>query len=81
MKRLHSDEQGMATLESTLMVVILVPLLFAILEFGWLTQRWLAQDGVTLQAARYAGERCSLASTSGMVEDLGGIWGTGGKKP
>ena len=46
----------MATLETTLMVVILVPLLFAILEFGWLTQRWLAQDGVTLQAARYAGE-------------------------
>lgn len=49
-------EQGMATLETTLMVVILVPLLFAILEFGWLTQRWLAQDGVALQAARYAGE-------------------------
>jgi hypothetical protein len=46
----------MATLETTLMVAILVPLLFAILEFGWLTQRWLAQDGVTLQAARYAGE-------------------------
>ncbi|HET9808074.1 MAG TPA: TadE/TadG family type IV pilus assembly protein [Candidatus Limnocylindria bacterium] len=42
----------MATLETTLMVVILVPLLFAVLEFGWLTQRWLAQDGVTLQAAR-----------------------------
>ena len=38
------------------MVVVLVPLLFAILEFGWLTQRWLAQDGVALQAARYAGE-------------------------
>jgi hypothetical protein len=46
----------MATLETTLMVVILVPLLFAILEFGWLTQRWLAQDGVALQSARYAGE-------------------------
>jgi Flp pilus assembly protein TadG len=46
----------MATLETTLMVVILVPLLFAIVEFGWLTQRWLAQDGVALQAARYAGE-------------------------
>ena len=51
-----SEDRGMATLETTLMVVILVPLLFAILEFGWLTQRWLAQDGVTLQAARYAGE-------------------------
>jgi hypothetical protein len=52
----RGDERGMATLETTLMVVILVPLLFAILEFGWLTQRWLAQDGVALQAARYAGE-------------------------
>jgi len=52
----RSDDEGMATLETTLMVVILIPLLFAILEFGWLTQRWLAQDGVALQAARYAGE-------------------------
>ena len=56
MNRWHRDDGGMATLETTLMVVILVPLLFAILEFGWLTQRWLAQDGVALQAARYAGE-------------------------
>ena len=56
MTRWNSDDQGTATLETTLMVVILVPLLFAILEFGWLTQRWLAQDGVALQAARYAGE-------------------------
>lgn len=56
MTRWNSDDHGMATLETTLMVVILVPLLFAILEFGWLTQRWLAQDGVALQAARYAGE-------------------------
>ena len=56
MTRWRGDEQGMATLETTLMVVILVPLLFAILEFGWLTQRWLAQDGVALQAARFAGE-------------------------
>ena len=56
MTRWRGDEQGMATLETTLMVVILVPLLFAILEFGWLTQRWLAQGGVALQAARYAGE-------------------------
>jgi Flp pilus assembly protein TadG len=30
----RGDERGMATLEMTLMVVILVPLLFAILEFG-----------------------------------------------
>ena len=56
MTRWSGDQQGMATLETTLMVVILVPLLFAILEFGWLTQRWLAQDGVAIQAARYAGE-------------------------
>jgi Flp pilus assembly protein TadG len=56
MTRWASEERGMATLETTLMVVILVPVLFAILEFGWLTQRWLAQDGVALQAARYAGE-------------------------
>lgn len=56
MKRWVADERGIATLEATLMVVILIPLLFAILEFGWLTQRWLAQDGVALQAARYAGE-------------------------
>jgi hypothetical protein len=56
MTRWRSDDQGMATLETTLMVLILVPLLFAIIEFGWLTQRWLAQDGVALQAARYAGE-------------------------
>jgi Flp pilus assembly protein TadG len=56
MKVWRGDDRGMATLEATLMLVILVPLLFAILEFGWLTQRWLAQDGVALQAARYAGE-------------------------
>jgi hypothetical protein len=56
MTRWHRDDGGLATLETTLMVVVLVPLLFAILEFGWLTQRWLAQDGVALQAARFAGE-------------------------
>lgn len=56
MRAWRNDDRGMATLETTLMLVVLVPLLFAILEFGWLTQRWLAQDGVALQAARYAGE-------------------------
>lgn len=56
MTRWLRDGHGMATLETTLMIVVLIPLLFAILEFGWLTQRWLAQDGVALQAARYAGE-------------------------
>ncbi len=50
------DERGMATLETTLMVVVLVPLLFAIIQFGWLTHRWIAQDSVTVQAARMAGE-------------------------
>jgi hypothetical protein len=49
-------DRGMATLETTLMIVILIPLLFATIEFGWLTQRWIAQDGVTVQAARLAGE-------------------------
>ena len=56
MRAWRRDDRGLATLETILMLVILVPLLFAILEFGWLTQRWLAQDGVALQAARYAGE-------------------------
>jgi len=35
---------------------MLVPLLFAILEFGSALERWLAQDAATVQAARYAGE-------------------------
>ncbi|HKW77498.1 MAG TPA: TadE/TadG family type IV pilus assembly protein [Candidatus Limnocylindria bacterium] len=46
----------MATLETTLMVVVLVPLLFGVIEFGWLFQRWLAADAVAVHAARYAGE-------------------------
>jgi TadE-like protein len=52
----HSDEGGLATLETTLMVVILVPLLFGVIEFGWLFQRWLAAETVAAHAARYAGE-------------------------
>jgi len=40
----------------TLVVAILVPLLFSILEFGSALERWLAQDAATVQAARYAGE-------------------------
>ncbi|MEK7863280.1 MAG: TadE/TadG family type IV pilus assembly protein, partial [Chloroflexota bacterium] len=52
----HRDERGYATLETTLMVVILVPLLFGVIEFGWLFQRWLAADMVAVHAARYAGE-------------------------
>ncbi len=50
------DERGLATLETTLMVVILVPLLFGVIEFGWLFQRWLAADTVAVHAARFAGE-------------------------
>ena len=46
----------MATLETTLMITILVPLLFSVIEFGDLFQRWLAQESATVQAARFAGE-------------------------
>lgn len=46
----------MATLETTLMIVILVPLLFGVIEFGWLFQRWLAAESIAVHAARYAGE-------------------------
>jgi len=38
------------------MVVILVPLLFGVIEFGWLFQRWLAAETVAAHAARLAGE-------------------------
>lgn len=55
MKRLRG-EGGLATVETTLMVVILVPLLFGVIEFGTLFQRWLAAETVAAHAARYAGE-------------------------
>jgi len=38
------------------MITVLVPLLFAVLEFGDLFQRWLAQESATVQGARYAAE-------------------------
>lgn len=38
------------------MVVILVPLIFGVIEFGTLFQRWLAADAIAVHAARYAGE-------------------------
>lgn len=38
------------------MITILVPLLFSVIEFGDLFQRWLAQESATVQVARYAGE-------------------------
>ena len=56
MRRFGREDRGLVTLETTLMVVILVPLLFGVIEFGWLFQRWLAADTVAVHAARYAGE-------------------------
>ena len=56
MSRVFTDDRGLATLETTLMVVILVPLLFGVIEFGWLFQRWLAAETVAAHAARFAGE-------------------------
>lgn len=53
---MRRDDQGLATLETTLMITILVPLLFAVIEFGDLFQRWLAQESATVQVARFAGE-------------------------
>ncbi|HZC31508.1 MAG TPA: TadE/TadG family type IV pilus assembly protein [Gaiellaceae bacterium] len=53
---MRSSEQGMATLETTLMIVVLLPVLFAILEFGDAFHRWMAQDAATMHAARYAAE-------------------------
>ena len=50
------DDAGLATVETTLMVVILVPLIFGVIEFGALFQRWLAAETVAVHAARYAGE-------------------------
>lgn len=49
-------ERGTTTLETTLMIVVLLPVLFAILEFGDAFHRWLAQDAATAHAARYAAE-------------------------
>ena len=52
---MRSDD-GLATLETTLMITILVPLLFAVIEFGDVFQRWVAQESATVQVARYAAE-------------------------
>lgn len=46
----------MATLEATLAIVMVVPLLFAVVQLGDALQRWLAQDAAAVQAARYAAE-------------------------
>lgn len=50
------EDRGLATLETTLVLTILVPLLFGVIEFGALYQRWLAAETVAAHAARYAGE-------------------------
>ncbi|MBU6424585.1 MAG: pilus assembly protein, partial [Chloroflexi bacterium] len=49
-------EEGSTTLETTLMILVLLPLLFAVVEFGDVFHRWLAQDAATAHAARYAAE-------------------------
>jgi Flp pilus assembly protein TadG len=50
------DDRGLATLETVLMITVLVPLLFSVIEFGDTFQRWLAQESATIQVARYAAE-------------------------
>jgi Flp pilus assembly protein TadG len=54
--RVAASDAGTATLETTLMIVVLLPVLFAILQFGDAFHRWLAQDAATAHAARYAAE-------------------------
>jgi len=54
--RLLARDAGSLTLEATLALVVLVPILFAILQFGGAFQRWIAQDAVAVQAARHAAE-------------------------
>lgn len=49
-------DDGAVTLETTLALTVLVPILFAILQFGSAFQRWIAQDAVAVQAARHAAE-------------------------
>ena len=64
---MRPDDRGLATLETTLMITILVPLLFAVIEFGDVFQRWLAQESATVQVARYAAE---LGGDAPEVRDL-----------
>lgn len=49
-------DEGSVTLETTLALTILVPILFAILQFGGALQRWAAQDAIAVQGARQAAE-------------------------
>lgn len=50
------SDGGTATLETSLMILVLVPLLFATIQFGDAFHRWLAQDAATAHAARLAAE-------------------------
>ena len=54
--RLLDRDGGSITLEATLALVVLVPILFSILQFGGAFQRWNAQDAVAVQGARHAAE-------------------------
>ena len=49
-------EDGAVTLEATFALTLLVPVLFAILQFGGALQRWSAQDAIAVQGARQAAE-------------------------
>jgi len=49
-------DEGTVTLETTLAIAVIVPVLFAILQFGGAFQRWIAQDAVAVQGARHAAE-------------------------
>lgn len=50
------SEAASATLETTLMIVVLLPIVFAALQLGDAYHRWLAQDAATAHAARFAAE-------------------------
>lgn len=49
-------DAGAVTVETTLAITALVPVLFAVLQFGAAFTRWQAQDTIAVQAARHAGE-------------------------
>lgn len=50
-------DDGAITLETTLALTMLIPILFAILQFGAALQRWSAQDAIAVQGARQAAEQ------------------------
>lgn len=52
-----SADDGAVTLETTLALTMLIPVLFAILQFGAALQRWAAQDAIAVQGARQAAEQ------------------------